>query len=148
MLTRLCWLFYVLHTSLTHLSQMEFPTLMNWTSPFPFFGLLGGIFHYYSNFNRMFRIICKQIVENLIRHRILWCLIWFHTVCLCLTKRTLGLHGLTLIQLPCWIPVFTCIINQIGNRIYPGVKIWMDSISGLWDVTSSPYSYLWCSGWR
>ena len=24
---------------------------MNWTSPFPILGLLGGIFHYYSTFN-------------------------------------------------------------------------------------------------
>ena len=28
---------------------MEFPTVMNWTSPFPILGLLGGIFHFYSN---------------------------------------------------------------------------------------------------
>ena len=25
---------------------MEFPALINWTSPFPFEGLLGGIFHF------------------------------------------------------------------------------------------------------
>ena len=28
----------------THLRQMEFPTPNNWTSPFPFEGLLGGVF--------------------------------------------------------------------------------------------------------
>ena len=28
---------------LTHLSQMEFPTLTNWTCPFPFQGMLDGI---------------------------------------------------------------------------------------------------------
>ena len=30
--------------TLTHLSLMEFPALINWTSPFTFLGLLGGIF--------------------------------------------------------------------------------------------------------
>ena len=41
------------------------------------------------NFKRNF---CKQTVENLIRRRILRRLIWFCTVCQCLTKRTLGLY--------------------------------------------------------
>ena len=41
-------------------------------------GLLGGIFHFYSNFKRNF---CLQIVENLIRCRILRHLIWFCTDC-------------------------------------------------------------------
>ena len=36
------------------------------TSPFPFLGFLGGIFHFYSNFNSKF---CKQTVETLIRCR-------------------------------------------------------------------------------
>ena len=56
---------------------MEFPTLINWTSPFPFYGLLSGIFYFYSNFNRTF---CAQTVEALIRHCILQCLIWVCTV--------------------------------------------------------------------
>ena len=30
-------------------------------SPFPILGLLGGTFHFYSDFNRAF---CKQTVEN------------------------------------------------------------------------------------
>ena len=55
---------------------MEFPTVINWTSPFPFSGLLGGILHFYSNFNRPF---CKQTVENLIRRP---------------TKSMLGTEGL------------------------------------------------------
>ena len=42
---------------LTHLSGMEFPTIINWTSLFPFLGLLGGIFNFYSNFKRNF---CKH----------------------------------------------------------------------------------------
>ena len=33
-------------------------------------------------------------MENLIRRRVLWRLIWFCTVCRCPTKRTLGLYGL------------------------------------------------------
>ena len=44
---------------LTHLRRMEFPTIINWTGPFP--GLLSGIFHFYSNFKRAF---CKQTVET------------------------------------------------------------------------------------
>ena len=40
---------------------MEFPTVINWNSPFLFKGVLNGIFHFYSNFNRT---SCKQIVET------------------------------------------------------------------------------------
>ena len=46
---------------LTHFSRKEFLTVINWTSSFPFEGLLGGIFHFYSNFNRT---LCKQTLEN------------------------------------------------------------------------------------
>ena len=53
---------------------MEFPTVFNWTSPFPILGKFGGIFYFYSNFKRNF---CKQTVENLIRCRVLRHLIWF-----------------------------------------------------------------------
>ena len=48
---------------------MYFPIHINWMSPFPISGLLGGIFHFYSNFERLF---CKQTVENLIRCCVLW----------------------------------------------------------------------------
>ena len=56
-------------------------------------GLLGGIFHFYSNFKRNF---CKQTVENLIIYHFIKMrrLSWFCTVCRCPTKRTLGLYGL------------------------------------------------------
>ena len=37
---------------------------------------------------------CKQTVETLIRRHVLRLLIWLCTVCLCPTKRTLGLYGL------------------------------------------------------
>ena len=79
------------HDLLTHLCRIYFPIIINWTSPFPNLGLLGGTFHFYSNFKRNF---CKQRVENLIRRRVLWRLIWFCTVCKGPTKRTLGLYRL------------------------------------------------------
>ena len=84
---------YAKMAELTHLCTIYFPILINWTSPFPILGLLGGIFHFYSNFKRNF---CKQIEENLIRHCILRCLIWLCTVCRCPMKRRLGFYGLTL----------------------------------------------------
>ena len=80
-------------SKLTHLCLIYFLILIDWTSPFPILGLLGGIFHFYSNFKRNF---CKQTGENLIRRRVLWRLVWFCTVCRFPTKRTLGLYGLRL----------------------------------------------------
>ena len=77
--------------ALTNLCRMEFPIDINWNSPFLFLWMLGGIFHIYSNFNRIF---CKQTVENLIRRRLLRRLVWFFIVCRCPTKRTLGLNGI------------------------------------------------------
>ena len=73
----------------------EFSHLINWTSPFSIFGLSGGIFHFDSNFDRLF---CKQTVETLIRSRRLRRLIWVCTVCRCPTKRTLGLYGLIIVR--------------------------------------------------
>ena len=49
--------------------------------------MLGGIFHFYSSFNRK---LCKQTVETLVRRRILWRLIWVCTICLCPTKWSRG----------------------------------------------------------
>ena len=46
---------------------MNFPILITRTSPFPLSGVLGGIFHFYSNFNGIF--CTKQTVKILIRHR-------------------------------------------------------------------------------
>ena len=43
---------------------MESPTFIKWNSPFLIEGMLGGIFHFHSNFNRTF---WKQTVETLIR---------------------------------------------------------------------------------
>ena len=56
-----------------HKLLIEFLFLINWKSPFPFLGLLGGTFRFYSDFNRAF---CKQTVETLIRRHILMYLIW------------------------------------------------------------------------
>ena len=87
--------------------------IINWLSCFPFkminhfkpnrisighvssfssYGLIGDIFHFYSNFNRT---LCTQTVETLIRCRVVWRLIWVCTVCLSPIKRMLGLCGLT-----------------------------------------------------
>ena len=60
--------------------------------------MLGGIFHFYLNFNRK---LCKQTVETLIRHCVrLQRLIWVCTICLCPRKRTPGIYGLKM-QLFC-----------------------------------------------
>ena len=80
-----------LHCLLTHLCRMYFSIFINWMSPFPFLGLLIGVFQFYSNLKRNFSL---QTVENLIRCRVLRGLIWFCTVCQCPTKRMLGLYGL------------------------------------------------------
>ena len=66
---------------------MEFPTIIHLSGPYPLYGLMGGIFHFYSNFNRTF---CKQTVETLIRHSVMRRLMWVCIVCLCPTKRTLA----------------------------------------------------------
>ena len=68
---------------------MEFPSLFNWASQFPFEWLLSGSFHLYLNVDRTF---CKQTVETLIRRRIVRRLVWISTVCISPTKRTLGLN--------------------------------------------------------
>ena len=55
----------------------EISHFINWTGPFLFYGLLGGIFHFYSNLNRTF---CKQTVETLSRsHKENARHIWFRT---------------------------------------------------------------------
>ena len=78
--------------SLTHLYRMEFPSIINWSSPFPFQGMMGGIFHFFpSNFDRK---CSKQTVQTPIRPCILRRLIWVCVVCLCPTKWKLGLYGL------------------------------------------------------
>ena len=78
------------HHLLNPLSRLKLPTFIKWTSPFSSSGLLGVVFHSFSNN----RTSCKQTVENLIRHCSLWRLILACAICLCPTKRTLVLKGL------------------------------------------------------
>ena len=56
------------YAALTHLSRMEIPITINWTSPFPF------VFYFYV-YQKSYRTFWKQIVETLIRRHILWHLI-------------------------------------------------------------------------
>ena len=78
--------------------------------------MLGGILHFYSNFNRTF---CKETVEILIRRRILQHLIWVCTACLCPTNRTLGLYIYSYIAARL---VMICLKNIIN--IFPLVLFW------------------------
>ena len=62
----------------------EIPRPYQLDNPFTILGLLGSNFQLYSNFKSIF---CKQTVQNLIRCRDLWHLIWFCTVCQCTIKH-------------------------------------------------------------
>ena len=75
---------------LTHLSQMDLPSVIRRKGPFSNIGVLRGIFHFYSNFDRTF---CKHTVETLIRRRILRRLICVCTVCQCPTKGRYAFMG-------------------------------------------------------
>ena len=101
---------------ITYLSRMEFPFLINLTSPFPWLQL-DGIFHFYSNLDRT---VCKQTVETLIRRRIVWRLIWVCTVCLCPTKWMLGLYGLTYMH---GYPGAYCLCALENQRLCRTVRI-------------------------
>ena len=56
--------------------------------------VLRGFGRYFLFLLYFYRTICKQIVETLVRRRVLRRLIWACTVWLCTTKRTLGFYGL------------------------------------------------------
>ena len=72
---------------------------INWTSPYPFEGLLVLFFIFFQIlYNRKF---CKQTVETLDQMPRFWGLIWVCTICIFPTKRTLGLNGLAL-STPCF----------------------------------------------
>ena len=90
---------------LAHLCQMEVPSLINFRCK----GSLGGTFHFYSNFDRTF---CKQTVEILIRRRFLRRLVWVCTVCLCPTKRMLGLNRLNVTHKH----IYACIYAHTGQK--------------------------------
>ena len=94
---------------------MNLPTLISWMSPFPILGMLGSIFIFSPNLDRVF---CKQTVKTLIRRHVLWRLIWVCNVSLCPTKRTLGLYGLTIGSvyfrfIGCWVVLFIFIQRLI-----------------------------------
>ena len=93
--------------TLTLLSRMKLPTFVKWTSPFSSPGLVGVVFHYYSNFNRAF---FKQKVENLIRYCSLWRLILVCTICLCPTKRTLVYYRLN--NFVVYVTRISCIVSS------------------------------------
>ena len=79
-------------SGLTHLSRMDSPTLIRRTNPFTNLGVLGGILCLFSNSNRT---LCKQILDTMIRRRLVRRLIWVCNVCLCPTKRTLVFNRLS-----------------------------------------------------
>ena len=72
-------------TTLTHLWQMDFPTIINWTNLFRILGFWGSMYQFPSNYESTF---CKQTVETLIRRRVSRRLTWVCTVWLCPTKWT------------------------------------------------------------
>ena len=96
---------------------MKLPTFIKWTSPFSTSWLLDVVFHSYSNFNRA---ICKQTVESLIRYCSLSRWILVCTICLCPTKRTLGLYGLN--TLVVYVTHINCIVSIVLNWIMIGYR--------------------------
>ena len=87
---------------------MELPNIINWTSPLPFKGLLGGIFQFYSNFNITSYM---QTVKTMIRGR--------HSMgsdlglyCLTLSHKNMG-KDQTVILVP---SIF--ILEYIASRVH------------------------------
>ena len=127
---------------------MEFPILINWTYPFPFKGLLGSIFYFYSIFNRTF---CKQTVENLIRCRVLRRLVWVSTVCLCPIKRCLSRDYFVLLLVHVHV-LFNLFENCLSNHwleftgwselIYPRVRAIEEIVFAADACNYWPYSKL------
>ena len=95
------------HHHLNPFKSNELPTFIKWTSPFSSSGLLGVVFHSYSNFNRT---SCKQRLESLIRHCSLWRLVLACTFCLCPAKRTLVLKGLNTFVV--YVTHISCIVSS------------------------------------
>ena len=56
---------------------------------------------------------CKQTLQNLKRRRILWCQVWFFTICRCPIKSTLCLYGFT----PS-VFLFSALCIQIGAGVF------------------------------
>ena len=75
---------------------------------------VGWYFSLPSYFGRPF---CKQTVNTLIRHCVLRRLVWACTVCLCPTKRTLGLYGLKHLPNSGKIPATIWQIGKFVNKL-------------------------------
>ena len=58
------WLFWSCMAVLTHICPVNLSILINWTSPFPDFGVSGVLFHFYSISNRN---SCEQTVQTMVR---------------------------------------------------------------------------------
>ena len=89
---------------------MEFPTIINRNSSFPILGLLGGIF-IFIQILKDFSIY--KTMESLIRRHVLR-RIWFYTVCLCPTKKKLGLYGLKTLE----YLFLVMVIDRLHEPIY------------------------------
>ena len=113
---------HTINVSLTLLSRMKRSTFIKWTSPFSSSGLLGVVFHPYSNLNRT---SCKLTVENLIKQCSLWRLKRACTIYLCPTKRTLVLYGLN---------TFVVYVTHISCIVYSSnwIMIGYWAVSTIW----------------
>ena len=71
---------------------MEFPTIIKWTSSFPFWGFLSAIFHFYSNLIE--DSVSKQWWSWLDAE---FCDVWSGSALFAYVpqKKTLGLNGLS-----------------------------------------------------
>ena len=89
--------------------------------------LMGGKFQFHLIFKSTF---CKQTVQNLIRRRVLWCLIWFFTVCRCPIRRTLGLNGLSYFCLELKGLILLYLALKIKKNNHKFVFTWTDISTG------------------
>ena len=80
---------------------MKLPTFIKWTSPFSSPGLLGAVFHSYSNFN-------GTSTENLIKHCSLWRLI---LACTTSHKKNASLILVTYVCCICYLHQLYCCIH-------------------------------------
>ena len=69
---------------------MYSPILNNWTNPFPIVGLLGGIFHFYSSFNRNFLFASSEEPDQTPHLTVSGLVLDCFPMS---TKKTLGLYG-------------------------------------------------------
>ena len=88
---RLIW---VCNVCLCSTKRMDMLTFISKMSPFAIIWVSDSILHFFfSNLNKK---VFKQTMETLIRRRVPRRLIWVSVVCICSTKRTLSLYGLSM----------------------------------------------------